>query len=84
MQVFAIFAVVIVAAFIVAVVVGLAWFIAVPVAVFLLLLPLAYVIAFVTKPRAKADSTVDQRVPSTAQASYEPISDPSQPAGLDR
>ena len=78
----AVFAIVIVTAFVIAVSVGLAWFVAVPVAVFLLMLPAAYLIALVTRP--KGGSGGSERSPSTRDASYQPISDPKHPGTMRR
>lgn len=78
----AIFATVVVALLFIAVAIGLAWFIAVPVAVMLLLAPAAYVIALITRP--KGGSASSDRIPSTKDASYEPISDPTRPGSMPR
>lgn len=78
----AVFAVIVVALLIIAVSIGLAWFIAIPVAVFLLLFPIAYVIALFTRPKGGSGGT--PAVPSTEDASYQPIQDPSQPGATPR
>lgn len=75
-------AILVVAAFIIAVAVGIAWFIAVPVAVALLMLPLAYFIALFTKPRGGSGGS--ERSPSTGDASYQPIADPEHPGTMRR
>ncbi|MHB1539239.1 MAG: hypothetical protein ACYCUM_09930 [Solirubrobacteraceae bacterium] len=78
----AVFAILIVAAFFIAVVVGMAWFIAVPVAVFLLLFPLAYLVSLFTHPKGGGGGS--PRSPSTADASYQPVSDPEHPGTMRR
>jgi hypothetical protein len=78
----AVFAVVVVAVSIVAVAVGLAWFIAVPVAVFLLLFPLAYLIALLTRP--KGVSSGAPAAASNEDASYQPVSKLEQPGSAAR
>ncbi|MHB2001350.1 MAG: hypothetical protein ACYCSI_14385 [Solirubrobacteraceae bacterium] len=78
----AVFAIVIVAVFLIAVAIGLAWFVAVPIAVFLLLFPIAYLVALFTKPKGARGGT--PRAPSTADASYQPVSDPKHPGTMPR
>lgn len=85
MQATALLAVAIVAAFVIAIVIGLAWFIAVPVLVLLLLVPIAYMITLVTqRNRGRAPARASQGAPSTREASYQPISDPAKPGTTPR
>jgi hypothetical protein len=93
MQAFALLAVAIVAAFIVAIAIGLAWFLVVPVAILLLLLPVAFAIHLFSQRRSGASasegrsglaSDVSGAVPTTHEASYQPISDPSRPGATPR
>lgn len=85
MEVTALLVVVIVLAFIIALALGVVWFIAVPVAVALLLLPLAYTVALMSRGRSSGPPPEETTgLPSTEEASYEPVRDPSEPGSTPR
>ncbi len=84
MQATALIAVAIVAGFIIAVAVGLWWFVALPVAALLLLIPAGYTIAYMTQRKARPPSNEARGLPSTREASYDPVSDPSKPGTTPR
>ncbi len=83
MHVSALFALAVVAAFITALVIGLAWFLAVPVAIVLLLAPLGYAFALFRGRGGRAPAGSEE-APSSQQASYDPVSDPSKPGTMRR
>lgn len=84
MQAFAFLVVAIVAAFIVAIAVGLAWFLAVPAAILLLLLPVAFATHMFSQRRSHPSPSDGPGVPSTQDAAYRPIADPAKPGTTPR
>lgn len=76
MQVTGLIAVAIFIGVIMTVVFGAAWFIAVPVAVLLFLIPVAFLAAFAARERRAGVPPGD--TPSTRQATYDPVQDPAQ------
>jgi hypothetical protein len=68
------------------VVFGAAWFIAIPVALLLFLIPVAFVSAYAARRTGvgAAHPTGSEAMPSSAEASYDPRIDPSQPPAAPR
>jgi uncharacterized protein (DUF58 family) len=68
------------------VVFGAVWFIAIPVALLVFLIPVAFVTAFgARRAGVHADHpTGSEAMPSSAEASYDPRIDPSQPPAAPR
>jgi hypothetical protein len=76
MQVTGLIALAIFVGIIMAVVFGAAWFIAVPVALLFFLIPVGFIVAFAARERRAGTPAGD--TPTTRQASYEPVVDPTQ------
>jgi len=76
MQVTGLIAVAIFIGILMAVVFGAAWFIAVPVALLLFLIPVGVVTAFAARQRRAGAPSGE--APSTGEASYEPVVNPAQ------
>lgn len=60
------------------VVIGAAWFVAIPVAFLLFLVPMAFLAALAARRDRGAKPTGAGGMPSTAEAAYDPVADPSQ------
>jgi hypothetical protein len=68
------------------VVFGVAWFVAVPLAFLLYLIPVAFVALFAAKRTGvgAARPSGSEAMPTSAEASYNPVADPSQPPAAPR
>ena len=60
------------------VVFGVTWFIAIPVAVLLFLVPVAFVAALAMRKLDRRHPTGSAAMPSSGEASYDPVVDPQQ------
>jgi hypothetical protein len=78
MQATAVFAVAVVVGLLMLVVFGLAWFLAVPIAILLFLVPVAFGSAFGLRRAERTAPTGSAAMPSSQEAAYEPIVDPAQ------
>jgi hypothetical protein len=84
MQVTALIAVTIVVVCIAALVLGLVWFVAIPVAILLMMIPIGYMITLLTQRKARMGTGESHGVPTSREASYNPVSDPSKPGTTPR
>ncbi len=78
MQATGFLAVALVIGFLMAVVFGAAWFIAVPVAFLVFLVPVAFVAAVAARRTERTRPTGSEAMPSTREASYDPVVDPAE------
>jgi hypothetical protein len=78
MQATGFFAIAVVIGFLMLVVFGAAWFIAVPLAFLFFLVPVAFAAALAGRGRDRGQPPGGEGVPSSAEASYDPVADPAQ------
>ena len=78
MQATALIAVALVVGFLAAVVLGAAWFVAVPVAFLVFLVPVAFFAALAARKQDRTRPTGAGAMPSSQEASYQPIVDPAE------
>jgi fatty acid desaturase len=78
MQATAFFAVAVVVGLLMLVVFGVVWFLAVPIAFLLFLVPVAFVTSFAIRRTDHGHPPGGEGVPSSAEASYDPVVDPSE------
>jgi membrane protein implicated in regulation of membrane protease activity len=73
----AVFALAVVLGLFMLVVLGAAWFVAIPVAVLVFLIPVAFVAALAGRKLERNHPSGSEGVPSSAEASYDPVVDPA-------
>lgn len=78
MQATAFFAIAVVVGFFMLVVFGAAWFIAIPIAILLFLVPAAFAAALASRKLERSHPAGGAAVPSSGEASYDPVVDPDE------